>query len=404
MDFLFFYTINVLFLTQIKHIDMSSVVLVDTSYALFVVLLQIPATLIVSKLGRKKGMILGNICNATYLILVMNSSNLISLILAELACALGFSLKDISEPAILNESIDATKEEKSKIFATIQSKATSGYYILSAISMTLSGFLFEINGYIPIILSLAIVIITLIFSTRFEESKFNTNDNNSQDNTYSEVSLKEAIKFSFNAKRCRCLLIFSSVFYGIISVLATYEISLLEDLNISTEIIGILFAILNIVSSIASKKQDWFQKTFKNRTLTILGFLLTLECIISGCVALTNWNIFIILGIITLMYIIKYIMVGLYNVLLIQYLSNFTNQAIDTKIFGINNFCSCVVSALFGIIASILVKYMPTANTMIFFGWGSLILIGCILIYISDKVGLDPKQYSVLELKYDTKI
>ena len=61
MDFLFFYTINILFLTQIKKIDMSAVVLVDTFYALFVVILQIPASYLVGKIGIKKGMILGNI-------------------------------------------------------------------------------------------------------------------------------------------------------------------------------------------------------------------------------------------------------------------------------------------------------------------------------------------------------
>ena len=81
-DFLFFYTINVLFLTQVKKIDMSAVVLVDTFYSLFVVILQIPISLIIDKIGRRKGIIIGNLCNVIYLILVMNSSNLFHLICA----------------------------------------------------------------------------------------------------------------------------------------------------------------------------------------------------------------------------------------------------------------------------------------------------------------------------------
>ena len=202
-DFLFFYTINVLFLTQIKHIDMSSVVLVDTFYALFVVLVQVPAAFIVEKIGRKRGMVLGNLCNAIYLILVMNSNTLLHLICAELACSLGFSLKDIAEPAILNGSIELEKEEKSKKFAVIQGKAMSGYYMLSALSLIISGFLFEINGYIPMILSFAIVVITLIMSTSFTEPLEINEDEKKEDKK--EVSLKEAIKFSFKSKRCRCL-------------------------------------------------------------------------------------------------------------------------------------------------------------------------------------------------------
>ena len=134
-DFLFFYTINVLFLTQVKKIDMSAVVLVDTFYSLFVVILQIPISLIIDKIGRRKGIIIGNLCNVIYLILVMNSSNLFHLICAELLSASGFSFKDIAENALLNESIEETQEEKSKLFAHIQGKAVSGYYFISAISM-----------------------------------------------------------------------------------------------------------------------------------------------------------------------------------------------------------------------------------------------------------------------------
>lgn len=399
MDFLFFYTINILFLTQIKKIDMSAVVLVDTFYALFVVLLQVPASYLVGKVGIKKGMILGNICNTIYLIVVINSTNLFNLIIAELFSSFGFALKDISEPAILNESINASKSEKSKIFAKIQGRAVSGYYIISAFSMILSGFLFEINGYIPIFISLGIVITTLIISTRFDNVE--VSEKNDGDNV---VSLKEAVKFSFKSKRTRCLLIFSAIIYAIITVLATYEVSLLEDMNISSKYIGIVFAILNIISGLASKNQNIFQEKFKNRTLTFLGISLTLSCIISGLVASLNSSISLILSVVLVMYIIKFTMVGLYNVFLIKYLSNFTNSKIDTRIFAINNFCSCILGVIFGIFASILIKNMETSMAMLIFGGSSLIIISIVLIYMKDKVGLDPKQYSKEELKYDVKV
>ncbi|MBR1540382.1 MAG: hypothetical protein IJ629_04365 [Clostridia bacterium] len=58
VDFLFFYTINFLFLTQIKHLSASVAVLEDSFYALFTIIFQFPASLIVDKIGRKKGLIL----------------------------------------------------------------------------------------------------------------------------------------------------------------------------------------------------------------------------------------------------------------------------------------------------------------------------------------------------------
>lgn len=399
MDFLFFYTINILFLTQIKKIDISAVVLVDTFYALFVVFLQIPATYVVNKIGIKKGMILGNICNCIYLIIVINSSNLINLIISEIFSALGFSLKDISEPSILNESIKTNKIEKSKIFAKIQGKAVSGYYALSAVSMILSGILFEINGYIPMYLSLGIVLLTLIISFKFEE---NLNANSKQIND--EISLKDAIKFSFESKRCRCLLIYSAIFYSIITVLATYEVGLLEELNVPSKFIGIIFATLNIVSGIASVNQSAFQEKFKNRTLTVLGIILTGSCISAGFVTSLKIQKGIILSIVLFIYIFKYMVVGLYNVLLIKYLSNFTNSKIDTKIFAINNFLSSILGGVFGIIASILIEKVSISNAFMIFGTFSFVIIVLNLIYMKNKVGLDPKKYSELELKYDAKV
>ena len=365
-DFLFFYTINVLFLTQIKKIDMSSVVLVDTFYALFVILFQVPATMIIEKVGRKNGMVIGNICNAIYLIIVMNSENLIHLILAELICGLAFGLKDIAEPSILHESIVSSNVEKSNIFARIQGNAVSGYYILSAVSLVLSGFLYEINGYIPISLSLLIVLITIIMSTRFEEVKPPKEENKE------EVSLKEAIIFSIKSKRCRCLLIYSAVFYGIISVLGTYEISLLENIGIASKYIGISFAVLNIVSAISSRKQYLFQKKFKNRTLSVIGILLSISIIVSSGITLLEFNLPMMLITIFIMYIIKYIVVGLYNV-------------------------------IFGLFAAKLLKIVPISNAMLVFGTFSLIVIIITLVYMKNKVGLEPTQYSKYELKYDNK-
>ncbi len=399
MDFLFFYTINILFLTQIKKIDMSAVVLVDTFYALFVVIWQIPASFLVGKIGIKKGMILGNVCNTIYLLTVINSNNLFNLIIAETFSAFAFSLKDISEPAMLNESINATKGEKSKIFAKIQGKAVSGYYIISAFSMIISGFLFEINGYIPMFISLGIVITTLIMSTQFNNVK--------QENSEEEenvVPLKEAVKFSFESKRCRCLLVFSAIFYGVVTVLATYEVSLLEDLNVSSKFIGIIFASLNVISAISSKNQNIIQEKFKNRTLTFIGLSLVFSCMFTGIISKTHMPFGIMIATILIMYVIKYTMVGLYNVLLIKYLSNFTNSKIDTKIFAINNFCSSVIGVLFGIFASMLIDNMTTSNAMIVFGTTAFVLISIILIYMKNKVGLEPQKYSKAELKYDVKV
>jgi len=58
-DYLFFYTIDFLFLTQIKGISASDVMLKSTFYAFFSIVLQLPANVIVEFLGRKNSVKIG---------------------------------------------------------------------------------------------------------------------------------------------------------------------------------------------------------------------------------------------------------------------------------------------------------------------------------------------------------
>ena len=51
-DFLFFYTIDFLFLTQIKNMSAADVVLKSSFYSFFGIILQIPANIIIEFLGR----------------------------------------------------------------------------------------------------------------------------------------------------------------------------------------------------------------------------------------------------------------------------------------------------------------------------------------------------------------
>jgi len=70
-DLLFYYTINFLFLTQIKNISASEVVLTDSIYALFVMILQIPINVIIAFWGKKKSIVLGNLSLVAYMIIII---------------------------------------------------------------------------------------------------------------------------------------------------------------------------------------------------------------------------------------------------------------------------------------------------------------------------------------------
>lgn len=177
-DYIFFYTINFLFLTQVKGINPADIVLIDSFYYLFSTIAQIPATFIIEFLGRKNSIIFANVLSCLYMVLIIFSANLFNLIIAELLCALAFAIKESAEPSLLNESIPPTKK-KSEIFARINEKGMSSYYIINGISTVLAGFLYEVNPYIPITLSLVTLIIVTLLSTLFIEpikNKYESNE------------------------------------------------------------------------------------------------------------------------------------------------------------------------------------------------------------------------------------
>lgn len=400
-DYLFFYTINFLFLTQVKNINPADVVLIDAFYSLFGIMAQIPAAFIVEFFGRRNGIILANITNCFYMLMIIFSNSLFNLIIAELLSSLAFAIKEVAEPSLLNESIPKAKS-KDKIFARINEKGVSGYYCINAISTILAGYLYEINPYIPISLALSTTILVTIISTFFIEPI------KKQKRNYKEISITNSIKqiessfkFIFKSERLKSLLVYVAVMGGILCILTSYEVSLLEELNVSSGIIGIIFAILGLIAGFGTKKQENFHQKFRNKSLSIIGMSITISCLLAGIFAIISKNAKFFIIMIVLMYIIKYIMTGMYYNLAEKYLRNFANEKIDTKIFSVKNLLKSISAAISGIFASFLLDRTSTANSMVIIGIVFSILMLLVIKYMSSRVGLKPEEYSEEEREYD---
>ena len=398
-DYIFFYTTNFLFLTQVKNISPADVVLIESFYALFGIIMQVPGAFIIEYIGRKKSIVFANILNCMYILMIIFSNNLFNLIIAEILSSLAFGIKDSAEPAILNESIPPSRY-KSKIFSRISAKGASGYYILNSISKIIAGFFYDINPYIPITLSLTITIIVTLLSVGFIEPQKNTKIKEIKE--FNQIKeLKDSLKFTLKSERLKSLILFDSVVVGIMSVLATYEISLLEELNISAKYLCTIFAILGIVSGILAKKQEKFHNKYKNKSLSILIGVIGLTIIAAGISGLISRQYRIFIAVIIIAYIIKYAYDSIYQQLIEKYLRNFANEKIDTKIFVIKNFLGSIQSAFIGIIASFLLDRMNTAYCMLILGISTLLFTIVMNKYMKTRVGLKPEEYSKDEIKYD---
>ena len=397
-DYLFFYTINFLFLTQVKGISPADVVLIDSFYYFFAVFSQIPATFTIEFLGKKNSIVLANILNCLYMVVLIFSRNLFHLIIAELLSAFAFAIKESAEPSLLNESIPPTSY-RDKIFARISSRGLSKYYVINAISKVISGILYEVNPYIPIILSLSTLIIVTILSLFFIEP---IEKKKIKYEPFTQIKdLGAAFKYILKSERIKSLLLFSAIMIGLFSILINYEVCMLEDLSISAKYLGIIFAVLSIISAFAAKKQESFHSRFTNRSLAVLGGIASISCIIAGIFGIISKVYPLCILVVILIYAIRHFIKGLYYPLIEKYLGNFTNEKIDTKIYTADSFFKSIASAIFGIFASLLLDRLDSAICMIIVGivFGLIILFA--LSFMQKRVGLDPSLYSKEDLKYD---
>lgn len=129
-DLLFFYGIRVMFLLDVKGITESQILLAATVYALSMIVMQVPATLLASKIGYKNTAIAGNIFNIIWAILMITFDGFAGLALSQFISGVAFALKFVSEPNLLSTSIpQAPTYQRNEIFSRLDKKGFSRYCI-----------------------------------------------------------------------------------------------------------------------------------------------------------------------------------------------------------------------------------------------------------------------------------
>ncbi len=397
-DIIFYYAIEFLFLTQVKHISASDIVLKGAFYSIFMMILQIPASIIIDTIGTKKATILANIFNGFYIILIMSSKNLSMLIFAEFISSLCFSLKDISDTALIQYSIPKT-DKQGEIFSKLEGKGSKNYYLINAITYICSGFLYVINPYIPMIGSLCFTILATFMSLGFrdieEESK---EKKEKQAAKHYMKELWQGIKFIAQSQRLRSLFLYSGIVWGVFCLMGTYRSSLLVDIETSEQMITMIAAIVSIASALGAKRQLQFHNYFRNKSLSAILWITTFSILIIGLIGIFNISYGMALSIIVVGFILIEFVKGISLVLITRYLGNFADEKILTQIYAVNAICKNLFRAVICFLGSYLLGITNTANSMIVVGIILLITVLGLVSYMKTRLGLQPKDYNKDEI------
>lgn len=392
MNVLFYDAVRVLFLTQIKGISNANVVLLETIYAFLKMIVQIPMTPLVSKLGKRKSVILGNILLATELIILIISTNYIHLILAQLISSLAWSCKSIAEPPLLSASIPETKA-KNKIFSKIDSKGQSKFCYISAITTLMSGFLYEINPYLPIALGLTFVVIGIIISMNFIEMEDKEKVEN-KTMKESVIEVKNDFKFILKSPRLKSLLLMLGFMWGMICLFGTYQTTLLKDINVPAKYIGIILAALEIIQGISSTKAHKFNEKYKNKSLTYISLRMTIGIAIAGGVVVIGISRIPQLAIIIFTYVLRMHDRGIFQIIKKGYMGNFMTPDILTKIYSASSVICSMFRMGISFIGSALLNIVTIEYAMVIIGSTLSVVTLMFAKYMKTRIGLNPEEYT----------
>ena len=322
----------------------------------------------------------------------------ISIIIANIFCAIGFDLKYLTETTLLYDSVSTRGGEG--LYSKIDSKGGSLYYILDGITALISGYLFINNNYLPMIACLICVIISTIISLMFEdiyEKPKKTSIRKTVKNTGKD--LKKTTKFILKSGRMKAIMIFQIVLYGTIKIIDTYRSDILVDLGVPEEQFAIIIGILSVIGGVAVSQNKAIEKKYKNKTLTVIGLTYLTGVILVGVVAFIAKTEAII-PILLIIFAIQKICSSMWFVLETKYIKNFTTEKNRSNIAFAYQIVGATSASIFSILGGILLEHTNIEYSFLIIGLISLALMILTLDYMRTRIGLKPHQYNKKDISY----
>lgn len=397
-DLLFYYGVKVLFLSQVKNISDANIVFLSTIFALASIVSVIIATAINNRTSNRKTLIIGDAFNVMSIFLLIVGNDFTQIAIAEILNAVAFAMKNISSGPILEESIPKTKK-KGEIFARIDGKSYFKYCIISAISTVIAGYLYNANPYIPMYLCLLFTIISLVVAINFEE--LSGKPKNIDANMIKVIkNLKEGFIYTIKSKRIKALLLSIGFLWGIFSLFTTYQTTLLKNMNVPAEYIGIIAMFLEIVRGYGGRWANQYNETYKNKTLTNISEVVAVAFFVAGIGSALKINFAMQLVVVILAFTLISILRGIYMVIYKRYVNNFSNVKILPTIYSMTNLYWNLSRIVITSIGSFVLTIVDIKYGMIVMGIVFLVLAFLIYMYMKTRVGLKPEEYSKEDVKY----
>lgn len=389
-DIFFFNVISFFYFTIVKNLTVTQILFLEALYPIYQILLQIPSNTIAQRIGAKNSIVLGNLCWVIGFVTYILAPSIAYIIVADILFALGNVLKQITEPAILIHALK--QEQKEEEFNKIEGAGVGKYYYIETITSILAGFFFAINPYLPFILGSIMSVISLIISFFFDDVDATIERNYNSIKEYL-IDLEHSIKNIITKERLKALILYSSIFSGIIAISTCYYKNMLSNLGMTTENFGVVFALLTIIQGIACQRQYVVERKTKNKTLTWTGLSFTAIFIVIGVLGISNLQSTLLISLIVVLLVVQKIIEGTYQISIKKYMVNFTTPSTITSVLTSNTLFNNVGTSLVVMFGAFVLDNLDMNFGYIFVGAAGFITMLLIVAFMKTRVGLKPEEY-----------
>jgi MFS family permease len=267
----------VLFLTA-KGLSFTEIMLLQSISAISVFIFEVPTGALADKVGRKYSVILGAFLWAVGLFLYIGGKSFIVFMLSEIVFSLGSAFRSGSDSALIYDSLKLLGREKE--YQKVEGKARSFALYAQAVGSVLSSFLYEADIYLPLVVSILFMAVTIIIALRFKEPHIEENQGKAELNYFQQI--KESGSYILHHDKLKAIVVFSMIFYVFYRTGFWYFQPYMESVSIPVKYFGLLFFLFNITAAFISKRSGYIMDKTKPKTLTFMAFLMIISFLILG--------------------------------------------------------------------------------------------------------------------------
>lgn len=288
--------ILVMFMTNTCKMPLSEVYFCEACCVILLTLLQIPMGILADKWGRVKTIRIGCLFIVLELIGFATSREHIQLWISNALWAIGLSMLDGAETAMIYDSVKQGGVEGIELtnrYRRLEGRASSASPVITALLCLISIPLAVIDIRIPLIVDSILIMVSFVISFTFVEPQIHNSDSH-QISSWREVYKNTKVVI------LRGDILWIITFSTLIAVTAklwffTYN-PYFEMVGLDLKYFGLIFAAINIVFAISSFFANRIAKRLDSEVGVITSIsILTIPVIIMGTIV-SKWSISLVLG------------------------------------------------------------------------------------------------------------